>query len=172
VDSRLYSLNPADPTAHVVNIKGNDLPHSPRASMTLGYDHTFTLPNGDALVPHIATHFETRSWLSYYNESTPIGGVSDWDQQKAYTRTDLSLTYRGQGDKKYEIEAFVRRIQVALSLLTERVSARLSVARGGRPRSRGPPPPLRTTTCSFRASHPESRVRPTAQPPAVERSRR
>jgi iron complex outermembrane recepter protein len=111
VDSRLYSLNPADPTAHVVNIKGNDLPHSPRASMTLGYDHTFMLPNGDALVPHIATHFETRSWLSYYNETAAIGGVSDWDQQKAYTRTDLSLTYRGQGDKKYEVEAFVRNVE-------------------------------------------------------------
>jgi iron complex outermembrane receptor protein len=111
VDSRLYSLNPADPTAHVVNIKDNQLPHSPTASLTLGYDHTFTLPNGDALVPHVSTHFETRSWLSYYNETVPIGGVSDWDQQKAYTRTDLSLTYKGQGDKRYEVEAFVRNVE-------------------------------------------------------------
>jgi iron complex outermembrane receptor protein len=111
VDSRLYSLNPANPTANVVNIKGNALPHAPTASMTLGYDHVFTLPNGDALVPHLATHFETKSWLSYYNETVPIGGVSDWDKQNSYTRTDLSLDYRGQGDKKYEVEAYVRNVE-------------------------------------------------------------
>jgi iron complex outermembrane receptor protein len=111
VDSRLYSLNPNNPLANVVNIKGNQLPHSPTASMTLGYDHIFTMPNGDNLVPHVGVHFETRSWLSYYNETVPIGGVSDWDQQKAYSRTDLSLTYRGQGDKKYEVEAYVRNVE-------------------------------------------------------------
>ena len=111
VDSRLYSLNPADPDAHVVNIKGNDLPHSPTASFTLGYDHVFSLQNGDVLVPHVSLHYESMSWLSYYNETVPIGGVSDWDQQKAYTRTDASLTYRGQGDKKYEVEAYVRNLE-------------------------------------------------------------
>jgi iron complex outermembrane receptor protein len=111
VDSRLYSLNPADPLAHVVNIKGNELPHAPAADLTLQYDHAFTLNNGDALVPRIATHFETMSWLSYYNETVPIGGVSDWDQQKAYTRTDLSLVYKGQGERQYEVEAYVKNVE-------------------------------------------------------------
>jgi iron complex outermembrane receptor protein len=111
VDSRLYSLNPADPLAHVTNIKGNELPHSPAASMTLQYDHVFTLNNGDALVPRIATHFETMSWLSYYNETVPIGGVSDWDQQKSYTRTDLALIYKGQGERQYEVEAYVKNVE-------------------------------------------------------------
>jgi iron complex outermembrane recepter protein len=111
LDSRLYSLNPADPLANVANIKGNDLPHAPAASLTLGYDHTFGLPNGDALVSHVASHFETMSWLSYYNETVPIGGVSDWDKQKAYSRTDYSLIYRGLGDRKYEVEAYIRNIE-------------------------------------------------------------
>jgi iron complex outermembrane receptor protein len=111
LDSRLYSLNPADPLANVANIKGNDLPHAPAASLTLGYDHTFGLPNGDALVSHVASHFETMSWLSYYNETVPIGGISDWDKQKAYSRTDYSLIYRGLGDKKYEVEAYIRNIE-------------------------------------------------------------
>jgi iron complex outermembrane receptor protein len=79
--------------------------------MTLGYDHVFTLPNGDAVVPHLDTHFETMSWLSYYNERVPIGGVSDWDQQKAYSRTELALTYKAQGDKKYEVEGYVRNVE-------------------------------------------------------------
>ena len=111
VDSRLYSLNPADPLAHVVNIAGNELPHAPRFSATLGYDHSFPLPNGDSLLPHVAFHYETRSWLSYYNESAQLGGVSDWDQQKAYTRTDFTLTYRGGGEYKYELQGYVQNIE-------------------------------------------------------------
>ena len=111
LDSRLYSLNPADPTANVANIKGNELPHAPAASLTLSYDHSFGLPNGDALVGHVSSHFETMSWLSYYNETVPIGGVSDWDQQKAYSRTELAAIYKGQGDKKYEVEAYVRNLE-------------------------------------------------------------
>jgi iron complex outermembrane receptor protein len=111
VDSRLYSLNPADPTAHVVNVNGNALPHSPPYSLTLGYDHTFALPNGDSLVPRVGFHYEARSWLSYFNERVPVQGVTDWDQQKAYTRTEASLIYRGGGDRKHEIEGFVRNIE-------------------------------------------------------------
>jgi iron complex outermembrane recepter protein len=111
LDSRLYSLNPANPLANVANIKGNDLPHAPAASLTVGYDHTFGLPNGDALVSHLTSHFETMSWLSYYNERVPIGGVADWDRQKAYSRTDYSLIYQGLGDKRYEVEAYVRNIE-------------------------------------------------------------
>jgi iron complex outermembrane receptor protein len=111
LDSRLYSVNPADPGAHVVNIKGNALPHAPAADLTLQYDHVFTMPNGDAVVPRASVHYETMSWLSYYNETVPIGGVSDWDQQKAYHRTDLSLVYKGQGDKKYEVEAYVKNVE-------------------------------------------------------------
>jgi iron complex outermembrane recepter protein len=111
VDSRLYSLNPADPLANVVNIAGNELPHAPRFSATLGYDHSIPLPNGDSLLPHVAFHYETRSWLSYYNESAPVQGVSDWDQQKAYTRTDFTMTYVGGGERKYEVQAYVQNIE-------------------------------------------------------------
>ena len=109
VDSRLYSGAAAN--ANVVNIKGNELPHSPAANLTLQYDHVFTTPNGDAIIPRASVHFETMSWLSYYNEEVPIGGVSDWDQQKAYHRSDLSLIYKGQGDKKYEVEAYVKNVE-------------------------------------------------------------
>ncbi len=111
LDSRLYSLNPADPLANVANIKGNQLPHAPAASLTLGYDHSFGLWNGAALISHLATHFETMSWLSYYNERVPIGGVADWDRQKAYSRTDYSLIYQARGERKYEVEAYIRNIE-------------------------------------------------------------
>jgi hypothetical protein len=29
----------------------------------------------DSLAPQVGLHYEARSWLSYYNESTPIGSV-------------------------------------------------------------------------------------------------
>jgi iron complex outermembrane receptor protein len=109
LDSRLYSLPAGE--IYVANIKGNELPHSPAADLTLQYDHVFTMSNGNELVPRVSTHFETLSWLSYYNEETPIGGVSDWDYQKAYTRTDLSLVYKGMGDKRYEVEAYVKNVE-------------------------------------------------------------
>jgi iron complex outermembrane receptor protein len=111
VDSRLYSLNPANPLANVANIAGNELPHAPRFSVTLGYDHAFPLPNGDSLLPHVAFHYETRSWLSYYNETVPVAGVAGWDQQNAYTRTDFTLTYRGGGEHKYEVQGYVQNIE-------------------------------------------------------------
>jgi hypothetical protein len=62
----------------------------PDPSLTLGYDHAFPLPNCDSILPHVAVHYETSSWLSYYNETAPVDGVSGWDQQKTYTRTDSS----------------------------------------------------------------------------------
>jgi iron complex outermembrane receptor protein len=111
VDSRLYSLNPANPLANVANIAGNELPHAPRFSVTLGYDHAFPLPNGDSLLPHVAFHYETRSWLSYYNETVPVAGVAGWDQQNAYTRTDFTLTYRGGEEHKYEVQGYVQNIE-------------------------------------------------------------
>ena len=110
LDSRLYSVNPADPGANVVNVQGNSLPHAPLFAATLIYDHRFDLANGGALVPRIGTHFETMSWLSYFNEKNEVGGVKGWDQQNAYTRTDASLSYHAPNER-YEIEAYVKNLE-------------------------------------------------------------
>jgi iron complex outermembrane receptor protein len=112
--------------AHAVQLKGKELPHAPHFSGTVAYEHTFELDSGGRIIPRIATHFESKSWLSYFNQGAP-------DQQKSYTRTDVTLRYE-------PAEAPGR----------SRPSSRTSRTRTSRP---GPAPPAcRTTIRSGRRS--------------------
>ena len=94
-------IGPSDP-ANAVQLKGNELPHAPHFSGTVAYEHTFELANG-RLVPRIATHFESKSWLSYFNQGAP-------DQQKSYTRTDVTLRYEPT-EAPWSVEAFVQNLE-------------------------------------------------------------
>ncbi|WP_165189166.1 TonB-dependent receptor [Caulobacter soli] len=107
-DTKLDELTAADgrigpnDAAHAVQLKGNQLPHAPHFSGTVAYEHTFELANG-RIVPRIATHFESKSWLSYFNQGAP-------DQQKSYTRTDVTLRYE-PAEKPWSVEAFVQNLE-------------------------------------------------------------
>jgi len=90
--------------AMVRNLKGNELPHAPRFSTTIAYEHRFTLAGGARLMPRVNTHFETASWLDIFNDGDP-------DRQKAYTRTDVTLRYEPAGDRKWAIEGFVQNLE-------------------------------------------------------------
>ena len=121
-DGRLY-LGPdvADdlPYRGLENLKGNELPHAPHFSITGTYEHDFELANGARITPRGTVHYETRSWLSYFNgdDASRYGGPGTdpdhvdnhfgtaFDQQKAYAKIDLGLTYASPDDR-YEIEAF------------------------------------------------------------------
>lgn len=99
-----YSL-PACPVSGIskcLDVTGNQLPHSPRLSLQLQYEHTMHLANGDILAPRISMHYETASWLSVFN-------LGSGDQQDAYTRTDLGLRYSGR--KGWYVDAFVRNLE-------------------------------------------------------------
>jgi iron complex outermembrane receptor protein len=112
VNNGIYNNVPEN----IENLKGNELPHAPHFSMTGTYEHDFELANGGRITPRGTVHYETRSWLSYFN-GDQIGGYApadqagkgllgtSYDQQKAYAKIDLGLTYAAPGDK-YEIEAF------------------------------------------------------------------
>jgi iron complex outermembrane receptor protein len=89
--------------AHAVQLKGNELPHAPHFSGTVAYEHTFDLESGGRVIPRIATHFESKSWLSYFNQGAP-------DQQKSYTRTDVTLRYE-PADAPWSAEAFVQNLE-------------------------------------------------------------
>jgi iron complex outermembrane receptor protein len=86
-----------------IQLKGNELPHAPHFSGTVAYDHTFELTSGAKVIPRIATHFETKSWLSYFNQGAP-------DQQGSYTRTDVTLTYQ-PSDGPWSAEVFVQNLE-------------------------------------------------------------
>ena len=77
---------PASGIGSCLDISGNDLAHAPDLSVTLVYEHTFTLGNGASLTPRISPHYETSSWLSPFN-------LGDGDKQKAYFRGDFSMRY-------------------------------------------------------------------------------
>ncbi|UOD27242.1 TonB-dependent receptor [Massilia violaceinigra] len=97
-----YTL-PACPVAGIdycLDVTGNAMPHAPKFSMQLQYQHTFELAGGATVVPRISTHYETASWLSVFN-------LGEGDRQKAYTRTDLGLRYTSN---KWWVDAFVRNV--------------------------------------------------------------
>jgi iron complex outermembrane receptor protein len=119
IDARLY--NNSD-QGKVAELKGNELAHAPRFSATATYEHDFVLSSGARITPRATTHYETKSWLSYFNgdgnpfvnpnlTGTPRGiyGTS-FDRQKAYFRSDFSLRFEPE-NKAFMIEGFVQNIE-------------------------------------------------------------
>ncbi|GAA0768986.1 TonB-dependent receptor [Ideonella azotifigens] len=101
-----YAL-PACPDPLISNcldVTGHELPHAPRFSAQVQYQHTFGFDNGGTLTPRIALHYETASWLSVFN-------LGDGDKQKAYTRTDVGLRYSAA--KGWWTDLWVRNIENA-----------------------------------------------------------
>ena len=105
--------------SNVQNVTGNRMPHAPKFSGTLQYEHAIHLEQG-TLSPRISTHFETASWLSVFNGGVDMtvaaNGVSNTagntnDQQKSYTRTDLALHYTA--NRGWYAEAYVRNVENA-----------------------------------------------------------
>jgi len=90
--------------AVLINLEGNQLPHAPNFSGTIGYDHRFDLSNGAAVTAHINTHLETSSFLSVFN-------YGPYDTQGSYTRTDVSLRYDSPAPHAWGVEAFVQNLE-------------------------------------------------------------
>ena len=117
IDNRVYDGGNLGAT---VELKGNELPHAPRFSGTVVYEHDFELANGGSITPRATTHYETRSFLSYFNGNTnpfvtPATAPTQrygvaYDEQKAYFKSDFSIRYSAPDDK-YLIEAFVLNIE-------------------------------------------------------------
>jgi iron complex outermembrane receptor protein len=112
VNNGIYNVDPAN----FRDLKGNQLPHAPHFSATGTYEHDFELASGGRITPRFTLHYETSSWLSYFNGDSTNGYAAadlagkgllgtDYDKQKAYAKIDLGLTYASPGDR-YEIEAF------------------------------------------------------------------
>lgn len=99
-------------------LQGNELPHAPRFSATLTYEHDFTLPNGGRITPRGTVHYETASFLTYFNgdrkdrvvNGVPVYFGSAFDKQSAYTRSDLAIRYTAPEDK-YVLEGFVQNVE-------------------------------------------------------------
>ena len=119
VDTRVYDPGVA---SNIENLKGNDLPHAPLFSITGTYVHDFNLANGGVVSPRATLHYETTSWLSFFNGDKPSNflnptGVSfygvDWDKQEQYAKLDLGLTYTSP-DRRYIVEVFGKNVTSTL----------------------------------------------------------
>ena len=112
-----FDSDPTDPLA-LRQLAGNELPHAPRFSATLTYEHDFELPNGGKITPRGTVHYETSSFLSIFNgdrtnrvvNGEPGGYGTDFDKQKAYTLSDLAIRYTAPADK-FVLEGFVENVE-------------------------------------------------------------
>ncbi|MCJ2184747.1 TonB-dependent receptor [Novosphingobium sp. 1949] len=130
VDNRIYNVESDGST--IQNLKGNELPHAPHFSMTGTYEHDFVFASGARLTPRATLHYETRSWLSYFNgddaaryptayqDGKGLLGTA-FDQQKAFAKVDLGLAYSSPDDR-YGVDLFVE------NLTDKRIRTSASVA--------------------------------------------
>ncbi len=81
-------------------------PQSPDWTFNLGYEHDF-YAFGGKLTPSVQSHIETKSYFTFYN--------LELDKQKAYSRTDLTLSFTPDS-KQWTVTAFVRNLEDQLIL--------------------------------------------------------
>ncbi|CAN5389877.1 hypothetical protein BH09PSE3_BH09PSE3_19490 [soil metagenome] len=109
--------NSSDVTA-IRQLAGNELAHAPRFSATATYEHDFPLGNGGSITPRATLHYETKSYLTFFNgdrtnrvvNGVPVYYGTDFDTQKAYTKTDLAIRYNAPEDR-FTIEGFVQNVE-------------------------------------------------------------
>lgn len=92
--------NPA--TITQPNLAGNTPPITPKFTITLGYDKEFDLGSAGSLTASVFSTFKS----SYFND---IFNFRD-SVQKAFTQTDLSLTWQPESEK-FTVQAFVRNLE-------------------------------------------------------------
>lgn len=96
-----------------VQYSGNTLPQAPTWSLSGGYQHQITLENG-LLTARIQSRYQTKSFFSFRNSAA--------EQQKAYTKTDLNVTYEPD-QSNFVISAYVRNIEDSTILTTSEEAA-------------------------------------------------
>ncbi|MFT4076752.1 MAG: TonB-dependent receptor [Asticcacaulis sp.] len=103
-----------------VDWSGKKLDKTPSTSGTLAYSHTWTLKDNNALVARIGTKYSADYLLSDFVNAVQF-------TQKAFTRTDLTLTYRFDDDKMY-FEGFVKNLEDKIQAVSSPINYSASVA--------------------------------------------
>ncbi|MEA5140994.1 TonB-dependent receptor [Arcicella rigui] len=83
------------------NLAGNVAPMAPKWTLTAGYNHDFKIGKG-ILNAGIQTLFKSDYYTTAFNYAM--------DKQKAYTKTDINLTYTTQGGK-FDIGVFAQNLE-------------------------------------------------------------
>jgi iron complex outermembrane recepter protein len=113
----LYQIDQAasvDPTNTLIraNLKGNELPSSPKFSINLNYSHDFNLSYGALIQPWAGVNWRDDSYYSYFNVDRHTEKFVT-DTPEAFSDTRPAVTYVNLGikyvapDDKWNLEAFV-----------------------------------------------------------------
>ncbi len=87
-----------------IDIEGNRLPRSPRFNASIGVEYTHDLADHGTLTPRVDFYY--RSETSFRQFDNPR------DEQKAYTRTDVRMTWRSPSEQLW-VELFMRNLEDA-----------------------------------------------------------
>ncbi|MGF7149864.1 iron complex outermembrane receptor protein [Sphingomonas zeicaulis] len=90
-----------------VDLSGNRPTQAPRWTIVAGYDHRLELASGANISASAQTRFKSDYFLTAYNWEA--------DRQKAYTQTDLSLSYN-HVDDRFSVGAYVRNLEDTIPL--------------------------------------------------------
>jgi len=74
-----------------VDLDGLQMQFTPDLSGSVSYEHRFDLTNGGNIAARASTYFSTSYWGTFDHSANA--------RQKAYTKSDVSLTYSAPGDK-------------------------------------------------------------------------
>lgn len=103
LDARYHDFVP-DPIGHpTLNFRGRPLNHAPDFSAMLAYIHTVPLGNDSRIDLGIRSRFSSEYFI------TDLGNLTFF-RQPSFTKTDLTITYSGPGDRFY-VQAFARNIE-------------------------------------------------------------
>lgn len=93
------------------NLKGNELPSSPKYSLNINYSHTFDFDSGATLVPWVNVNWKDKAYYSIFNSEkheerfateTPDAFS---DTREAITNVNLGVKYTAASDN-WSLEAF------------------------------------------------------------------
>jgi iron complex outermembrane receptor protein len=83
------------------DLTGKDLPYAPHATARLGYQHTFDLPAGGALIAQVDSGYTAHQYMDYHNFAVIA--------QDAYTRTSVSLTW--ERSEMFSAQLYARNLE-------------------------------------------------------------
>lgn len=95
------TVNKVSVGSEVIDLKGNTPIQAPKWTLIGGYDHTFDLGAGGLNIG-IQTMFKSDYYLTPFNLAM--------DKQKAFTKTDLNISYTGAGSK-WDIGAYIQNLE-------------------------------------------------------------
>lgn len=84
------------------SIYGYQLPYAPSVTLNANWSHTFRLKDDQRIVAQANVLYSSSYWMQFTHDTNT--------QQKAYTKTDATLTYHARNDR-WSLGAFVRNIE-------------------------------------------------------------